>query len=142
MRVVSEVFVSVANGDVVTPEPIGTLLPVPMGAVPIGLLTFDELGMGYVAGAEPEEAGDAGLELRGSPPRVLRGTDGVVEPVLGGTGGPVLRGTEGVAVPVLNGTDGETTTLEVAPIAPFEVPLVAGVDGLSRVVELWWGFGA
>ena len=96
----------------VIPEPIGALLPVPIGAVPIGLLPFDELGMGYGAGAEPEEAGDAGLELPGvvaEGPPVLRGTDGVVEPVLRGTEGPVLRGTEGVAVPVLDGADGEIT---------------------------------
>lgn len=36
VRVVSEVFVSVAYGDVVMPDSIGALLPVPMGAVPIG----------------------------------------------------------------------------------------------------------
>ena len=137
---VSEVFVSVAYGDVVTPEPIGALLPVPIGAVPIGLLPFEELGVGYGAGAEPEEAGaDAVPE----DPPVLKGTGRVPEPVFTGTEGeatPVLRGTNGVAVPVLSGTDGEAAgTLEVAPIAPFEVPLTARVDEPSRAVELWWG---
>lgn len=138
---VSEVFVSVAYGDVVVmPEPIGALLPVPIGAVPIGLLPFDELGMGYGAEGEPEEAG---AEAVPEFPPVLKGADGVAGPVLRGTEGeatPVLRGTDGVASPVLSGTEGEATgTLEVAPIAPFEVPLAAGVDEASRVVVLWWG---
>lgn len=93
----SPVFVSLEYGEVV----VGLPDPVPIGAVPIGLLSEAEEpdGVGYGAGAVSKLEGiegDATLELLGT-------VEAEVEELT-----PVLRGMDGIAMPVLKDTEGRT----------------------------------